>query len=348
MKTINTILAGICAFFFLISGVIAITSSNLESKAFSAETYKKAFKDQGLYVDTPAILTDVILSSGQNLNEATALLSALSRDDLELMIASLLPSDELETVMDGLFDSTFAYLKSETDTLTISLLPFKRNMMGEGGVRAFTRILLTKPDCTPQQILEMGLGFFSAGSGFVFCNPPQEVIRVVQPLLEKELQLISLNIPDEMELVSTGQSGTSNLRARLDKVRAFMRLTPVVPLVMLLAITLLAVRGLTEWLKWWGLPLFVTGITTTFLALIGSPIVRLFLENVLLRGSENLPARLVDVIRNIFGSLIQQIVRPMAIEGIILTIIGMGMFLIAIFIKWKIESPPSLNNQERH
>jgi len=327
MKAIGNGLAGICAFLFVISSVTALTFFNIEQKAFSVETYKTAFKDQGLYDSAPAIFTDLILSSIEDSGQAALLSSILDKGELELVISSLLPPDEFEDLMNKAIDSFIAYLNGDTNTITISLLSFKQHLASEGGTQAFTQIMLAQPECTAEQALQIALGFLSSGEGLIFCRPPQEALGLVTPIIESSLQLLSSNFPDDFTFTGNDQLGLSEFRTQLNKVRAIMKLTIVIPLFMLIGIVLFTVRSLDEWLKWWGIPFAITGITSALFALIGAPIVRFFLQIVLLQGNENLPAIFLNMMSSVAGSLVSLILKPVAIEGIILALIGAGMLI---------------------
>lgn len=333
MKTFGKVLAGICAVLFVISAVAAITFFNIEQKAFTSETYKTAFKEQGLYENAPAIFADILMTSATEQGQMSVLLSVLNRDELELVISSLLPPEQLEALIGETFDSFFAYINRDADSVTVNLLPIKRNLVGQGGVRAFTQVMLAQPDCTLEQALSILSGGFSLENGL--CNPPQEVLAAITPLIETQLQLMTLNFPDKLTLAGGRQAGLSDFRTQLGRVRAIMQLTPAIPLVLLLVITIFAVRSLSEWLRWWGWPLIITGVLSALLAFIGTPIVRLFMETVILRGNADMPPVFLDMMRGVLGSLTRLILRPIAFEGIILALIGIGMVVAAYFLSRK-------------
>ncbi|HSG43270.1 MAG TPA: hypothetical protein VLA72_08955 [Anaerolineales bacterium] len=333
MKTIGKFLAVISAFIFVISGVVAIVFFNIEQKAFSPETYKVTFKEQGLYDAAPAIFTDLIISSMEDSGGASILITVLNRDDMALVIASLLPPEEFEFVINEAFDSFFDYLNGDTESISISLLSLKRHLVSEGGMQAFTQLLLAQPECTPAQALQITLGFLSSGEGLIFCRPPQEAIGFVIPIIETQLQVMTSNLPDRLILADSSQTGLVEFRARLDRIRAIMRLTPAFPMMMLLSIVIFTVRSINDWLNWWGIPILITGIMSALLALIGTPLIRLFVDDVILQGNADMPTIFLDIMRNVTGSLVSQILGPIAIAGIILALIGVGMVVGASFMK---------------
>lgn len=335
MTAVGKVFAGICAIFFVISGVLSITLFNVERNTFSSETYKAAFKEQGLYDAAPSIFTDMILLSLDDSGQVSLLLSVLDRNELENVISSLMPSDEFETLMNHIFDSFFQFINGDTDTITISLLPIKQHIVSEGGTQAFMQAMLAQPECSIEQALQITLGFLSTGDGLIFCRPPQEVLGLVTPMIQSQLQVLTSNIPDDLTLSGNDQLGLIEFRSRLDKVRAIMKLTVVIPLFMLIGIILFTVRSLDEWLRWWGIPFVITGIISALFALIGAPVVRYFIQVVLLQGNKDMPAIFLNTMSSVAGSLVGLILRPVAIEGVILVLIGAGMLFGANFISKK-------------
>jgi hypothetical protein len=335
MKQIGSFLATLSAGLFILSGLMAITLFNIDQKAFSPETYKAAFKEQGLYAAGPTIFTDMIYSSVEDSGNASMLLSLINKDQMSFVISSLLPPNELEALMDGVFDSFFSFLNDETDSISIPLVSIKQHIVSEGGVQVFTQILRMQPECTPEQILQMGFGFLSSSATLMMCKPPDEVMNLVTPLIQTQLQVIASNFPDQLAIAGSDLAGLIEFRTRLNKVRAVMRITPVIPLFFLLAIVIFAVRSLKGWLNWWGIPFLITGVLGAFLGLVGAPIVRFFMETFILQGNANMPAVFLDMMRNVVGSIASLILKPIAIEGIILALIGAGMVAVAIFLNWR-------------
>jgi len=338
MKEIGKILAGICAVLFVISSATALLLFNIEQKAFSPKTFKQAFKEEGLYAQTPSLIASVLAESPNLSGTTSALLSLLNKDELALVISSLLPPEEIEMVTNDTLDSSFAFLDGKTDTVALSLIPFKTNMAGEGGVRAFTQILQAQPDCTLEQLFQIGAGLLSSNPTLMMCNPPPDILQMAMPLIQSQIQVMAANIPDEITLVTTENEEASLFRTRLDRIRTVLKWTPILPLFLLIVLTLFAVRSLNDWLKWWGIPFLVTGMSGIFVAIVGAPLIRFFVETVLLQGGVNLPVVFQEMLGNIFGSLTRQILSPVLIESVLLTLIGAGMIL-GFILKTRVFDP---------
>lgn len=333
MREIQKILSWGCVFLFVISGVTALLLFNIERGAFSADTYKQAFEEQGLYIRMPAIMAETIHTSITQDENSDPFLKVLTRADWEASIANILPPDELKIISNNALDSVIAYLNNETDSASISLILLKARIAGPQGTETVLRIIAVQPDCTLEQLMQMGLGFLSGE--LAFCKPPEEMLGIVTPLIEMQLQIITRSIPDEIVLVSSDGNNTSDdPRIRLNVLRTSMKWTLVFPLISLIGVTVFAVRNMRGWLKWWGYPLLVTGAISLFAALIGSPILRLVIQNLMQKQSENLlPPILIPLMGEAVSAVSRQILQPVVIEGLILGILGSGMVFTEYLLK---------------
>ena len=333
MRTLGKFLAGVCAILFVITGVLALLFFNIERKAFSAETYKQAFENQQLYDRMPGILADALATAITQNEQASAYLKSFTVQDWESAISALIPPEELKALADNSLDSTFDYLNDRTDTAVISLLPFKSHLAGSGGVEAVLQLLHTQPVCTVDQIIEMTLALMSGGD-LVFCNPPPEAVEVVRPLIESQLQLMAIGFPDEITLISTGHSSTpEDPRSNLKIARAVMQITPLFPMLFLLGLTIFAVRGLIDWLKWWGWPFLLTGLISLFVAVPGASLVGFIIQWLLesqLAGF--MPPVLLSTLRETVGAIAREILEPVVIVGLALAVLGLIMILVAAFL----------------
>ena len=342
MDVFRKIIAGICAVLFVISGVTALLAFNIESKAFNSETYKRAFESQKLYQRMPGILANVLYTSSAANGNADPYLKTLTVENWETTIATLLPPEELQTLTNNTLDSIFNYLNGNTDSVVVSLLPFKSHLASEAGVEAIKQILQAQPACTAEQLLQIGLGLL--GGDITLCNPPEELMGLMTPVIESQLQVLTTAFPDEITLISNARSGTlDDPRTKLDTVRALMKIMPVFPLFFLFVITVFGVRSLVDWLKWWGYPFLTTGGIALLLALFGAPVLGYILQLVLQRqGANFIPQVFISTISETVGAVASQILEPVFIESLILAVLGLIMATVAFYLvkkKKRIEPP---------
>lgn len=343
MSLPGRILAWTCAFLFVVSGVIALLAFNIERKAFLAETYKQAFEKQDLYERMPAILGNALASSLAENGNAGPYLKGLTPGDWEASIASLLPPEELRALTNNVLDSTFDYLNGRTDSAVVSLLPFKKYLTGDSGINAIRQILGAQPDCTTEQLVQIGMALITGGE-ITLCNPPEEMMSLMTPLLESQLQFMTSAFPDDVILIPGAQSGTpDDPRNPLNRARKIMLLTPLIPVFFLIGVTIFAVRGLTDWLKWWGVPFLVTGGIGLLAALLGSTTFGFIIQRVLLnQGFGFLPPILLGTLRETVNEIARQILNPVGLEGLILFLLGLGMAVAGVYLA-KRRSNPSRN-----
>jgi len=329
MQQVRKFLAGICAILFIASGITALFLFNIERQAFSIETYQQAFEQQNLYQRLPEILAGALQASITDNINADPYLKALTIEDWKASIATLIPPDQLKIFTNELLASIFDDLNNKTNSVTISLLPLKNQLAGPGGVDLVKQILKAQPDCTPDQLLQMGLGFF--GGDIKLCNPPAEAMRLITPLINAQLQSMTVTIPNEVTLIADpGTSNTNDPRIKLNGVRALMKVSPFFPLFFLFTLSVFAIRSLMGWLKWWGYPFLITGAISSFLAFFGTPLFGWIFQRILQKQVAGfLPPVLFSAVLETVDTVTSQILKPIAIEGLVLAILGLGMIIVA-------------------
>ena len=326
-------MAGICAFLFIFSGVIALLLFNIERKAFSSATYKQAFENQNLYQRMPGILANVLTTAvTQNPNLPT-FVETLTVANWESTISSVLPPHEVKVITDEALDSIFNYINRRADSIVISVIPLKSRLVGPSGVEVVKQILRAQPACTPEQLQAIALGFLTGGD-ILLCSPPEDVMALLTPVIESQIQFLAVALPDQITLVSEVLSGTPNdPRLRLNNIRLILLVSPLLPVTFLLAILVFAVRDLKSWLNWWGWPLLLTGTGSLLVGWLGSPvvglIVRVFMQT---QGAGFLPPILLSTLQETASSVTREILDPVIIGGLILAVLGFVMAVAALFV----------------
>lgn len=333
MQTLRITLAAFFTILFIITGLIALFLFNIEQKAFSADTYKRAFESRGLYDRMPAILGTALADTIRENPVADQYLKSITPQDWQGIISALLPPQELKITTDSALDSTFEYLNDRRDSAVISLLPFKIRLVSPAGADAVLLLLQAQPACTPDQLLAMAIGILNDGR-LAFCNPPPEAQDLLRPIIESQLQWMSVLFPDEVTLISSERSGTpDDPRRDLRVARTVMRITPFLPLAFLLGLTIFAVRGLADWLRWWGWPFLLTGGTGFLIAMTGAPLFGIIFQSVMEREAAGLiPESLLLALRETASAVVSEVLEPAGIQGLILAVLGLGAVVLGEFI----------------
>lgn len=327
MRELEKILGALCSVMLIVTGVLVLLFLNIERKVFVSSTYKQAFEDQQLYQRMPALISTALQTSiAQNPN-SFPFLKELSPEEWQSTIASLLPPEEMRALADSTLDSTFDYVNGKSNSVVLSLTPIKVQLAGPSGANVVKEFLKSQPACTADQLTQMGLGLL--GGNIALCNPPEQMMNLVEPLIASQMQTLTTAFPDQVTLVSGTDSHSPNdPRYKLHIVRSAIRFSPFLVILLLLALTLFAVRSFRDLLVWWGIPFLMIGVVTALIALIGSPIVGWMLQFLIeTRGAAFVPPVLVSSIAETTSAVARQILNPVAIQSIFIAVIGLMMLV---------------------
>ena len=319
MNTIKNTTSVILAILFVITAMMAILFFNFDRRAFTAETYQRAFAREDFYNKIPSLLAQS-MASGAGATQPPLGLQGLSQETWESFIRALLPPEVLKPIGDDVLNSTFAYLNMESDSIQVDLSPVKARMAGEAGAQAAVSLLNTLPGCTLDQSAIIMFGMFS-GDQIQLCNPPASVLPMLMPLIQGQLKAASAIIPDKLTLVTAPLQ--DDPRERLQTARLFMRLSLILPILFLLTLTILSVRTLKDWLKWWGHPFLATGVLTFIMGLLGAPIFGRLVSSLLSDKLPNyLPEFLSSFTSDFASAMVRALLVPIIWQGLALLLIG--------------------------
>lgn len=322
MNNFKKSIAILFAISFVFSVVTAILLFNFDRHAFTAETYQQAFAREDFYNKIPSFLAQSITSGGDPAQQPLGM-QGLSQETWEGFFRALLPPEILKPIGDDVLASTFAYINLATDSIQVNLGPVKASMLGDTGTQAALVLVQSLPPCTIDQAALIMFGMFS-GDQVQLCNPPENVLPMLMPLIQGQMQVAASLVPDQLTLFTAPSE--NDPRQRLQTIRFMMRLSPLLPIFFLLALTVLCVRTLNDWLKWWGIPTLVAGLLTFIMGLLGAPVIGSVITSIL---SNRMPTYLPEFLSGLTGDLASAMVRalmlPIIWQGLILSLIGAGL-----------------------
>lgn len=331
MDLIKKIFEIIFAVLFIFTAVLALIFFNFDRRAFTAETYQKAFAREDFYNKLPSVMADAMTSLIADQSQFPVVLSGMSKEAWEAFFHTLLPPETLKVMGDDVLNSTFAYLNMQTDSAQLNLAPLKASMASDTGAQAVFAFLSTQPDCTFIQIAQITINLLSGGQ-IELCNPPAELIPALTPILQGQLQIAATVIPDQVTIISAPLQ--KDPRQRLKTARLFMRISPILPLAFLLGLTILAVRSLKSWLSWWGVSFIMTGLIAFVIGLLGAPIFGKIFQRVLVSLMPlYLPTLLLGYASDLASAMVQTLLSPILMQGLAFALIGLGMAVISYFVK---------------
>jgi hypothetical protein len=334
MDSLKKFLGIIFAILFVSTAVPVLIFFNFDRRAFTAETYQKAFANADFYNKLPVLMADTMLSSTTDTSKLPVVMRGMSQQAWEAFFRAMLPPETLKVMGDDMLNSTFAYLNMQTNSVELSLAPLKTGMVSDSGVQAVFTLLNTQPDCALGQIAQMTLNLLN-NNEIQFCKPPTELYSILTPVIQGQMQFATLAVPDQLTLVNAPPE--NDPREKLRIARMVMRLSPIFPLGFLLVMTIFTVNSLKSWLSWWGIPLTITGVLASLMSLSGAPIFGAILQRILEnRMPAFLPTILLGYASDLASAMLQALLRPVLWQGLIITFIGFGMAAGSYFIKQKI------------
>ena len=335
METLRKSIAAFCAISFIFTAVASLFLFNFDQRAFTPETYQLAFARGDFYNKLPAVMADALTSSGADQSGFPRVMQGMGRDAWESFFRALLPPEALRAMGDDVLNSTFAYFNRETDTVLLNLAPLKASLTSETGVQAVMSLFSALPACDLLQIGQMTLNLFSGGQ-IELCNPPAELHPLITPIIQGQLQFTAAVLPNQVVIVSAPPQ--NDPRQRLETARLFMRISPLLPISLLLGILIFGVRSLRGWLNWWGIPLAFTGGFAFVIALLGGPVFGEIFQRILLAQMPTfLPAILSDYAGDLASAMVQTLLSPVMWQGLALAFFGGGMMGAGYLLKMKGE-----------
>ncbi len=333
METLRKSIAAFCAISFIFTAVASLFLFNFDQKAFTPETYQRAFARGDFYNKLPAVMADAITSSGADQSGFPRVMQG--REAWESFFRALLPAEVLQTMGDDVLNSTFAYFNMETDAVFLNLAPLKASLASETGVQAVMSLLGTLPACDLFQIGQMTLNLFSSGQ-IELCSPPADLHPLITPIIQGQLQVAAAAIPNQVAIISAPPQ--NDPRQRLETARLFMRISPLLPISLLLGVLIFGVRSLRGWLNWWGIPLALTGVIAFVMALLGRPVFGEIFQRILLAQMPKfLPVILSDYASDLASAMVQTLLSPVMWQGLALAFFGTGMAGAGYLLKMKSE-----------
>lgn len=329
MKTFRTTISTLIAILFVITAVMAILLFNFDRRAFTAETYQQAFAREDFYNKIPSLLAQSITSETDPTQQPLGM-QGINQETWDSFFHTLLPPDVLKPIGDDVLGSTFAYLNMESDSIQVDLSPVKTSMLGDTGTQAALVLVRSLPACTIDQAAMIMFGMFS-GDQVQLCNPPENVLPMLMPLIQSQMQVTASLIPDQLTLITAPPQ--NDPRERIQTLRLFMRLSLILPILLLLTLTVFAVRSVNSWLSWWGIPLASTGFIAFLVGILGAPLFSLVIESALASQlPDYLPTFLLDFTGDFTAAMVQALLTPVVLQGIALTFLGVCMAILGYYL----------------
>lgn len=281
-KGCSKILAVFFAILFILAATSAISLYQLEFRFLSPEPYVELLGERDLQtrlVDIAAkefavrLDFDPCAATPELCDRAggpPVYLTRLSEEDLEQIIQLLITpawvADQGEVLVAGLFNLLTP--GEEPTTIALDLQPVKAGLRGQAGEQVIEIVLAAMPECTPEQVAQLGQLLIVGGSvdQLLVCSPPPELISLAMPILEQQIDILAAELPGVMivDLANVGVQGKPDGVMEILQAREVLRsvlLLSVLAAAASLSITLLfTVRSFRDLFIWTGWPVLVVGL----------------------------------------------------------------------------------------
>lgn len=329
-----------CAILFIFATGIAMLLVNVERRLFDASTYITTLEQLNFYDRLPSLAIETILAypGSDDPDSLVSNLNILPVEDWGSIFQAIIPPEVIKSTSEQALISVFNYLDGKSETAPLSLIEVKRYLAGSVSTEAITAILRTKPACTLEQIFELTIGsLLGQNTSLILCNPSDDLLAFIQPLLQAPLKVIASAIPDSVDLTLISAKTKYSLDV-LRVIRILMKFSLLIPLGFLFLISILVVRDLMRWLNWWGYPILLGGILGLMPAFLTGPLFPWIFRLLILPFLPDfLPSSVVDAIHEILATIFAGLNTPILLQSVTLIIIGILMILATILIKinWK-------------
>ena len=308
----------------------------MERSVFNADLYIRALDEENVYQRLPE-LTAQALSMAAQRPERSGMLSLfqnISDQEWQTLVTELFPPDVLRNMAADTITQIMAYLNGQSNQVILPLANLKIYLQSPEGINAIYGMLKAQPDCTVEQLTAMALN----QQALALCNPPETFMFVnLRPIIETGIKNTIALIPEQVIVVSTNGSRAQTLRD-LRALRLFMRLSPLVPLFCLLAVTALVVRSLNSWLTWWGYPLLAASLVSMSLSVMSGPMASLMFRFFIVPAlPEALPPDIVRVFQDLTATIIRDAIQPVLPAAGIMALSGLIMVALTFMLRKRFQ-----------
>jgi hypothetical protein len=349
---------------FVITALLTLPLSTAGWRLFGPNLYKRALAENDIYTRAPTLAGEQIIYSlnynpcaedpdcqegergdrdggevGELMDPDTTpyFLSSLTQEDFESIIIDLAPPQWLQEQAESAIDQIFVYLNlGNKSRVTISLIAFKERLAGEEGIRAFMRVAMAQPPCTPEQLEVIESDEYIAPEDMPICRPPEQLKGRYTDKARKTLQAVTAELLDEVGIITLAkgegvdispaeESGPfgNDPRVIFQIAKWGTRLSPLLPITTLLLATLVIVRSWRDWARWWSIPLLIVGIAGLVLALATLPANWALGIYAIEQAPPELTPSLVNAGLSLEKFVARALVTSIAVQSGILTLLGL-------------------------
>ncbi len=343
----SSVIAVIATLMFVLIFSVAFPIYSLTGSVLNAGIYEHALESQDVYDRFPNFFGQQMTFWIQELKSEVFLMELffpnIQQSDWELIAKRVITGEwvqaQTETMLDQVFE--YAHLDQSPLALQISFTKVKERLGGQVGYDTYLEITNAKPDCNMMELAQWLVApviemlpickLPEDANLFGFSTPdPQEVAPRI-------LADWAATLPDEIDLSDSLDDLSRQEIADLFKAIRLAHTVSAIFIgvgILFLMLTLISPRArqLKSWLRYWGLPLLITGCLVLVAAILFTA-VSIWQTNQLFDSLVDVfVPDVVELGKDIGREVIFRFAMPIALVGGLLALVGFGMAGLSIFI----------------
>lgn len=245
-------------------------------RVFSPDLVKQELSDRLINSGAlrSAALRAVVPERDVNPVGLAALTANLDEEDWQQISRTVVPDGWVQTQLDTIVDAVFEWLANDhlMPTIQLDVEPIKRNLIG-AGTESITRIVVESwPNCSLHQLAELELTFRQSGQiPLILCAPPEPIksvaIGFVAGAFREGARLLPTTLNLSQAVQPAGADDLLQIKRTLRSIRLGAGWAIALPLILLGLVMAMVIRSWRALLRWWGFPLFASGLLTSGLAI---------------------------------------------------------------------------------
>ena len=364
----KTIIKGIAIFLAVlavITGSVSMLLLNSVNKLTDISVYKQAFLSSQLYQKLPGLLSEETATYLQSdaCKEDTQRCALVITNPLVNVFINSTPEARkslaetvlepeylqrhLEKSLDDFFESSNT--QSGQITLVLPLEGIKEKLQGDGAFEAANNLIRAQETCTYEQMRDLGLDIINQihtrTLKVPYCHVPEFLFTIspIQNVIHEAYNNLIIYVPSQYKYTVTITEGSresaiaqyvlgSKTGALENKTTQFLLAS--LPVLLLTVASIMAIRTIKSFLKWWGIPMLVTGLLGLLATLaINQSMTLLVLPQLYLSMMRETSTGFQMLAGDIIWEVVNQIMNPIILQSGILAATGLVMTISAVFLK---------------
>ena len=279
------------------------------------------------------LLVEAMLERSGGEQGEQGVLDFLARQDLDQILASVIPPDWARNQIQANLDNLYGWLDNErlVPQITLDVQPIKQQLQGGGAERLVETIVGSWPSCGQDQVEALARqGFDSGALPEQLCQPPEpmrsNMVSQLVTLLQRQVGVLPDHVqPGGEATPDANQQDMLRLKRGLRLLRGLAQVGWLLPLSALGLVLALAVRSWPQLMRWWGAAILGGGLATFLAMFVSGGVVESALDSAAIGELPLVSVR--PVLRSLIDRLLDETMGRLFVLAFLTTAIGLVMLV---------------------